>query len=541
MAATRNIEKHLHVAVYWAGAEIGTYCKPLKSSRGVTAGKGIMSDIRSVIWPKWDELEIIHRTSSGLFLNPNLSWFGVFFDGSTNHLLNSQQQRRQLLEIKPGTSASLRVEDLSVAIRVGPKFKKDPQNIRPIQGFGAGFLSLFVDRGHEWATMSIGLVASGIIAGAAYMSMKSRAPDNYSSIIELPDHKLLPFISPNYLKNAPELMQFNLDRFNYVHSVWKYYEDYASSVALGVPPDGPTKIFPSTIETYSEFSASAAKTIRDAEERQRQNQYKGISSLSLPVSRGESAVGAVIRTLDKISVTSETSKAQVERRNKVAEEYENEVGYKFTPKEGSTGNKAFAAISAGFMGLESDEKAQVTQAQNLSSKAALIQMNLFGKNRLLFGPVGCCQMPVGAPISHDVFSWSLPETDFVASPPIELASLKASTWGEPVKEVPVIREPKSGKISPSLVERTVAAGRHQVRLCYELSLRRNQVSAGTMEWKWLIDTRGRISQLELVKSSIKDEDLVKCVRQKIASWKFAKPEGGSVEVLYPFEFNRDKG
>ena len=62
-----------------------------------------------------------------------------------------------------------------------------------------------------------------------------------------------------------------------------------------------------------------------------------------------------------------------------------------------------------------------------------------------------------------------------------------------------------------------------------------------MEWKWQIDTKGQLSQLSLMKSTLDDQELIQCVRQKIATWKFPKPKGGNVVIRYPFEFTKDKG
>jgi hypothetical protein len=541
MAAASKPDRHLHVAVYWGGAELGSYCKPLKSCRGVTAGKAILSDIRSVIWPKWDDLDIILRTSSGLVLNPNLAWYGVLSDGRSTHVLSANTQRRQLLEVKEGTTASLRFEDLAVAIKVGPKPRKESTAVIPAKGFSAGLLSLFADRSNEWITATIGVAAAAVIGMSAYITLSSRGLDRYSSVTDLPDNRLLPFIAPKYLAEAPEVMQSGLDRFNYVHSVWNFYNDFASVVALGEAPSRATKVFPSTIDTYKSQAAAQTAVLADSRKRQEYLQRKSTSSISIPVVRGESATGRVIRTLDKIAVVSSTAKLQAARRNEVATDYEKDLGYKYSPPADDGANKAFAAISAGFLGLEDDETAQATQARHFSNKSALARMSLYGKSRLLFGPVDCCQPPVGAPLSHESISWLRDFSGPRDAEHIPLASLKASTWGAPAREKPAVIEPKSGTIAQSLVEKTIAAGRYQVRLCYELSLRRNQVTSGTMEWKWLIDTQGKITSLELVRSSIKDEELVKCVRQKIASWKFARPRGGSVEIRYPFEFSRDKG
>jgi len=62
-----------------------------------------------------------------------------------------------------------------------------------------------------------------------------------------------------------------------------------------------------------------------------------------------------------------------------------------------------------------------------------------------------------------------------------------------------------------------------------------------MEWRWRIDSTGRLDALELVKSNINDPNMARCVRQKMSAWKFPKPRRGSVEITYPFEFSPSRG
>ena len=80
-----------------------------------------------------------------------------------------------------------------------------------------------------------------------------------------------------------------------------------------------------------------------------------------------------------------------------------------------------------------------------------------------------------------------------------------------------------------------------LQLCFELALRRNQNLKGSMEWQWRLDSRGKISEIELLDSTIQDRRMIRCVRKKIANWKFPRPKRGSVEIKYPFYFAPAKG
>ncbi len=541
MGVKGNTTRFLQVAVYFGGAELGRYERPLASSRGVSVGRSLLSDIRSVIWPRWDELELVLKTTTGLVLNPNLPWHGVFSDGKTTHILATGKHQKKVLEITPGVTASLRLDDLSVAIRVGPMRAAEDLRITPVAGYGGSLYSFIADRTSEWVALGIASCAAAAIAISAFITLSQRPLDSYASIKELPGERLLPFIAQKYLAEAPHVLQSGLDRFNYIHSVWRFYDDLTETVAFGAKPSPDTKIFGTTIDHYTAMASTQKSLLSESESRQSKTSARGdVKRISMPMVLGESLDGRALRTLDKIFVVSANAKPLAQRRNSLASEFEKDIGYKYqAPDAGDQTAKAFGAISAGFLGFEDDEKSQFSQATAMATKASVLQMDLFGEGRLVFGPANCCEAPLGAPLSHDYLTWKSPE--FSVATDHELAALKASIWGAPLHETPVIREPNSGKLAPSLVERTVASGRYQIRLCYELALRRNQAAQGAMEWKWRIDSQGKISGIDLLRSSIKDEELVRCVRDKIASWRFPKPAGGSVEVRYPFEFSRDKG
>ena len=541
MGGKTSATRFLKVAVYFGGAELGKYERPLTRSRGVTIGRSLLADIRSVIWPRWDELELILKTRTGLVLNPNLPWHGVFSDGKTTHILDTKKHQKKVLEITPGSTASLRLDDLSVAISVGPMRAKESIRVVPVSGYGGSLHTLIADRASEWGALALAAGAAAAITISAFITLNQRESDSYAGIKELPGERLLPFIAQKYLAEAPHVLQSGLDRFNYIHSVWSFYDDLTETVAFGSKPSAETKIFATTVNHYTAMASAQRSLLMESESRQSQAaDRRNFGRVSMPMVLGESLDGRAQRTLDKIFIVSANAKPLALRRNGVATEFEKDIGYKYQMHTGSDETaKAFGAISAGFLGLEDDEKSQVSQATALATKASILQMDLFGEGRLVFGPSNCCAAPLGAPLSHDYLTWLSP--GFTASTKNDLAALKASVWGAPLRDAPLIREPNSGKLAPILVERTVASGRYQIRLCYELALRRNQAAQGSMEWKWRIDSQGKISGIDLLRSSIKDEDLVRCVRDKIASWRFPKPVGGSIEVRYPFEFSRDKG
>jgi hypothetical protein len=546
MAKQKKNNPHIEVVVLWGGSELGRCQKPLSKCSGISAGKSFLSTIRSRVWPRWDEIDILIKSRSGLVLNPNLPWDGVIKDSDGVHVLSSTKPQRKIVGISNISSASLRLDEMSILIRVGERRAPKVERAKKKRGYLASPLSFVATGGSEWVSLTLAAVGAAIIIGSIWFGLANRPRDSFDQITELPDSRILPFIGQSHLSSAPNILQTNLDRFNFVHSVWRFYSDLAVILGYGDDPGKSAQTFSSTIEYYQDLAEAQQKIIGAAESAQ----VKKLASssnrghfITVPTVRGESLDGRAMRIFDKISILRDASDGLAQRRIEVAEQFAADVGYKFEPKKDENKTQqAFAKISAGFMGVESDDKMQIRQATENAARAALVQTQIYGKDHLRFGLLDCCGSPAGAPLTQDGLTWLKPELD--QADQSSFSEFGARSWGNavaPGEKISQASATKTGGLSPTIIERTVAAGRYQIRMCYELALRRNQLARGSMEWRWVINSQGRASELNLIKSSIKDDDMVKCVRDKIASWKFPSPDGGSVEVRYPFEFTRDKG
>ncbi len=535
--------KYLHVSVFRGGAEMGKCARPLAKMRSVTAGKGAFCDIRSVIWPLLDELEIILKTKDGLILNPRIAWDGVIHNGSTTSVLGAPGQRKKVFAITAATSASLRYEDLSIAIRIGPKIRSSELPGKLRSSYRVSPLTLIADSTQEWVSIGIAACASALIASFALFTLLQRPNEQYVGILQLPAENLLPFLSHRYLSEAPNVLQEGLDRLDLNRSVWIFYSDLAGVIGFGDAPVNASPLFPSTIANYTKMAEEQTTILEAAATRQQAqltSEDTSRSIMSVPMVTGESLDGRVARVFDKINVLTDSANELADRRVSVAAEFLNGIGFTFDPrKSASVTVDNFKKISESFQGIESDDKEQFLQAKAAGARAALLQMDIFGKARLKTGLTNCCFAVVGAPLTQEGLVWLAP--DFTQGGNGDLSFIKASSWGSPVHEAPIIREPLAGHIDPKDVEKIISAGRYQLRLCYEIALRRNQAAKGSMEWLMRIDSRGIVSNIDLITNSLNDEELVRCIRDRIAAWKFPKPRGGSVEVRYPFEFSRDKG
>ncbi len=544
MATKHTKTKYIEVAVSWGGSELGRFETPFAKCRGISAGRGFLNNIRSRVWPRWDDLDILIKSRSSLILNPNLPWDGVVSDGSDVHVLNSSRPLRKIISISQSTTGTLRLEDMTIMIKVGPRNAGRSSKVIKKSGYAASPFSLIADLRSDGIALLLGALGSLIICGSIWWSLDNRPTGTYEKITDLPQNRLSAFLANSYLSSAPNIIQSGLDRFKFVRSVWSYYTDLAMVLGFGESAGTGKQIFQSTKDYYGKLLSVQATQLENSESSQRKKILGPPSRgpiISIPTVRGESLDGRTQRIFDKISVLSESSDQLAKKRIEIAEKFAADVGYKFEErKEADKTQEAFAKISQGFLGVESDDKMQERAAKDAAAEAATIQLRIYGKDKLLFGNHECCDRPAGMPLTQDGITWLQAELN--KGDGSSMSELKASNWASiDAKRGLSIVDAKAGQVDPASVEKTVTAGRYQLKLCYEMALRRNKAASGAMEWRWTIGSDGRASDLNLVRSSIGDDELVRCVRDKIASWKFPRPEGGVVEVRYPFEFSRDKG
>lgn len=548
MARSSAKSNKLFVKVLWGGADLGSVTRNLASVRSVSAGRSKFSDIHSSIWPLRDNLTILERERGHLYLNPDLPWDGVVHNGKDLFVLDSRSRTRKPIEIRANTSATLRIEDISIAIRTGQEHV--PYRAKGVAKgqFKPSLLGLIADTKNERWSIAIAAVASAILVIAAAAGLNSRSVWRPESIADLNDSIKIPFIAPSHFSTAPAVLQDRLDRFHYVDSVSKYYSDLA--LLLTNPKELPkdSDMFAESKLQYQNLFAQQSEQIaqmKAAGERLNQDvRVGGGKTLGMPVVIGESLDGSLQRILNKVTILQDTAKSLTEIRSKAGEAFRAEASYDYgaTPQAAGADNLSdfTKKLGEGFRNALPDEEQQAKEAKSFEVEASAAQIALFGKDYLKPSKE-CC--PGVSGVKAGASPIDLKNSESFEQSDEFLASLKASTWGAPKQEekIPRVIEPLAGTIDPKSVEKAIASGRFQLQLCFELALRRNQAAKGNMEWKWQIDTRGQMSGLALLSSTLKDEELIHCVRSRIAGWKFPKPKGGSVEIRYPFEFERDKG
>jgi hypothetical protein len=112
--------------------------------------------------------------------------------------------------------------------------------------------------------------------------------------------------------------------------------------------------------------------------------------------------------------------------------------------------------------------------------------------------------------------------------------------GRPTKEVAVQFSPGAprvnGYLSPEQINRVVRARSAVLRFCYESELQRQPGLRGRIVIDWRIDLQGHVSRASVASSTMGNPRVEGCLVRQVRSFVFPHPDGGEVQVAYPFLF-----
>jgi TonB family protein len=91
-----------------------------------------------------------------------------------------------------------------------------------------------------------------------------------------------------------------------------------------------------------------------------------------------------------------------------------------------------------------------------------------------------------------------------------------------------------GSLSKELVRDGIVAHIGQVKTCYEQGTAARSNRNGRLMVKFLIASSGVVAASGLQSSTLEDPQAEQCITDAIKGWTFARPQGGSVLVSYPF-------
>ncbi len=109
---------------------------------------------------------------------------------------------------------------------------------------------------------------------------------------------------------------------------------------------------------------------------------------------------------------------------------------------------------------------------------------------------------------------------------------EAEVRGEARAEAPEV----DGELSQDQISAVMKRNLKALRDCYESALKRDRKLAGKLVIRFEITDEGRTADVEVDEVSLKSGDVASCIKSRAKSWRFPKPDGGSVLVSYPIIF-----
>jgi len=95
-----------------------------------------------------------------------------------------------------------------------------------------------------------------------------------------------------------------------------------------------------------------------------------------------------------------------------------------------------------------------------------------------------------------------------------------------------------GTIDAAAVNAYVKEHFSEVRACYERRLKMNPLLEGDLDLNISIASTGKVTGIGVNNDTVRDADMLDCVRRTIRGWSFPKPTGGRAVVAKNFKFKK---
>jgi outer membrane biosynthesis protein TonB len=96
----------------------------------------------------------------------------------------------------------------------------------------------------------------------------------------------------------------------------------------------------------------------------------------------------------------------------------------------------------------------------------------------------------------------------------------------------------TGTIDTKAVNSYIKTNFSQVKACYERRLKTNSLLEGKLDLNIVISTSGKVAAVTVNSDSVRDAEMLACVKTTIRAWEFPKPEGGKVIIAKTFNFKK---
>ncbi len=545
MAPKKKSEKtSIFVELLQNGNPVTRFCHPLAKRKSIFLSSQQHSPLSIPFYPLSSEIRVFEISKGqALFHTDDILWEGFLTSNGFPIDFSKTYTQRGPIPLRKGDFGSLSYKDLRLIFRVGFKHRTHiPSSFRFKKERGK-LLSLLVGEKIDFMTLALGLFLAALtVACFVFWLMFYSTFSLPKKISDLSSSFVIPFVSGEHIQRAPEALQDNLDRTNLLSSIVQYYLSF-SAMITGSSEFDEQFLFPTSIDLYDNLyrkveSQKEAKIAAQIAVDQEQLRRQGAAVISVPSVVGESIKGTSLRLLDKTSLLHKSLDYSLKHRKEISALFPKDPSYDYSKyKDMGIAENALLYLGKIKPWEPTDIEYVIFKETNQLAVKAKFSHKRRLKNRSSkdFLTRDSYNPPIAIPTGAKFVSFleyeKFPKTDE------KINGLHGSTFGESEKK---IEEPLVGEIEPHLIETTIKKYRYELQLCFELALRRNRSLAGEMEWRWKIDSRGNISDINLISSSIKDQKMVTCVQAKIATWRFPRPRRGSVEITYPFEFKSAK-
>jgi len=524
---------------------------PIRRGLKVSIGGHSRSTIRIPIAHLIDKkVEILKVDKSGNHLKTPKSFIGF---AKNNGEKVKFEEKAVELDLGKGDFGVLQFEQHQLLFRIGMTRKPDlPVKSRQKEFIASPTTFLFQSNSEIFALIG-GITAAAVLTLGFWIGLTKREYYKPKTIEDLGEGMQLPFISDTHFDQAPELLQQKIDRFHLIRSVTQFVTNTTDTLITGSSQD-PSYLLTSTADMYKQAHSENRKRVDALLENQKKTAHAILKKplqgvIVIPSIIGESLDGSILRVSDKFDLMRSAAIENLALKKKMMAEFPDDAPYDYATGTQPTGvNKsALEALSKiNVFKHSTDEEAMYLEAARMAALAKVYRAKATNSTSNFLSPNTWDPIEVPADLAGVMVS----ALDMIQKSEQKIKQLKAIRFESGVKptaakavsmlspKMDTIQEPMIGEIEPQLVERTVAQNRYQLQICFELALRRNQNAGGTMEWRWTINSRGQVSELSLVNTTIADRQMADCVKSKMSNWRFPKPRRGSVEVRYPFEFSR---
>lgn len=530
--------------VHQNGELLSKTSRPLHKKGSIFLTSDPNGELAAPFYPLPTDIRILKITKRGVEVDLDPNWEGfTTYEGKIEDI-NSDRRSAYTHLMKLGDYGSIAYNDLRLLIRIGYELRSNPISKPRRSDFRGRLSELWLGERADLKWLGFGLLASAWLMGGFVLGLLRHPDDRPRHFIDLRNEYTLPFINPSHLRNGPESLQTSYNRQAPLRSSVAFTQDFTNTV-LGFNAGQnssqkvDSRIFGETMNRYQSLHDERKNRERSIMEERSKFEKNAISDqrnalISMPVIVGESFAGSLIRLEDKLKIWYESTQLTLSLRKEVTASFKQDPVYNFNEYRdpGKSGKRKVSVEAA-----SPDEESLYKEAESLADTAAY-QLAHMQKHR---EPQTRLDANNASPLAVT------PDLAFASLQPVKsfgafnqkFEQIEASVF-DPDKPK-IVREPMIGTLDPRLVQETIDRYRFELQLCYELALRRNQEAKGSMEWQWHLDTQGQVYDIELVQSSISDSKMIDCVKSKIASWKWPRPQKGSIQISFPFHFRPAKG